>query len=51
MVAVRGDEHLGLVAEAAEGDRMDQPVAVTLKDVARASRAAAIFVMEPPARA
>ena len=38
MVAVGGDEHLGLVAQAAEGDRMDDPVAVALEDVARAAR-------------
>ena len=50
MVAVRGNEHLRLMAEATECDRLDQPVAVTLKDVARATRADAIFVMEPPAR-
>ena len=40
MVAVGGDEHLRLVAQAAEGDRMDDAVAVALEDVARASRAA-----------
>ena len=38
MVAVGGDEHLGLVAQAAEGDRMDDAVAVALEDVARAAR-------------
>ena len=39
MVAVGRDEHLRLVAQAAEGDRMDDPVAVALEDVARAARA------------
>ena len=39
MIAVRRDEHLGLVAQAAERDRMDDAVAVALEDVARASRA------------
>ncbi len=39
MVAVGRDEDLGLVAQAAEGDRMDDPVAVALKDVARARAA------------
>ena len=39
MVAVGGDEHLGLVAEAAEGDRVDDAVAVALENVARAARA------------
>jgi hypothetical protein len=38
MVAVGRDEHLGLVAQAAEGDRMDDPIAVALKDVARTAR-------------
>jgi hypothetical protein len=38
MVAVGGDEHLRLVAQAAEGDRMDDPVAVALEGVARAAR-------------
>ena len=37
VVAIGGDEHLGLVAQAAEGDRMDDPVAVTLERRARAS--------------
>ena len=36
MVAVGRDEHLRLVAQAAEGDRMDDAVAVALEDVARA---------------
>ena len=35
MVAVRRDEHLGLVAQAAEGDRMNHPVAVALEGAAR----------------
>ena len=39
MVAVGGDEDLGLVAQAAEGDRVDDPVAVALENVARAARA------------
>ena len=50
MIAVGRDEHLGLVAQAAEGDRMDDPVAVALEDVARAARAVICFVMEPAAR-
>jgi len=50
MVAVGSDEHLCLVAETAEGDRMDQPVAVTLENVARAARARIGFRMEPAAR-
>ena len=47
MVAVGSDEHLGLVAQAAEGDRVDDPVAVALEDVARATRAGVMFRMEP----
>ena len=50
MVAVGRDEHLGLVAEPPESDRVDQPVAVALEDVARAARAAAILGVEPSAR-
>ena len=50
MVAVGRDEHLGLVAQAAEGDRMDDAVAVALEDVARAARRAVDFPMEPAAR-
>ena len=50
MVAVGRDEHLGLVAQAAEGDRMDDPVAVALEDVARAARAGVDFGMGPAAR-
>jgi len=42
MVAVGGDEHLGFVTQAAESDRMDDAVAVALKDIARSARA---FVM------
>ena len=50
MVAVGRDEHLGLVAQAAEGDRMDDPVAVALEDVARAARAGVGFGMKAAAR-
>lgn len=34
MVAIGRDEHLRLVAEAAEGDGMDDPVPVALENVA-----------------
>ena len=50
MVAVGGHEHLGLVAQAAEGGRMDDAVAVALEDVARAAWAAIGFRMGPAAR-
>ncbi len=49
MVAVGRDEHLRLVAQAAEGDRMDDPVAVALKGVAGSARAAVGLGMQPPA--
>ena len=50
MVAVGGDEHLRLVAQAAEGDRMDDPVAVALEGVARPARAAIVLPEGPAAR-
>ena len=43
MVAIGRDEHLGLVPQPAEGDRVDDAVAVALEDVARAARAAIGF--------
>src|SRR5690349_13560221 len=49
MVAVRGDEHLGLVAEAAERDAVDDAVAVALEDVARPARPGAMFGVEAAA--
>ena len=51
MVAVGGDEHLGLVSQPPKGDRMDDPVAVTLEDVARAVRTGIAFRMETTPRA
>ncbi len=48
MVAVGRNEHLGLVAQAAEGDRMDDPVAVALEGITRPSRTP-IFLDEGPA--
>ena len=50
MVAVGGDEYLGLVAKAAEGNRMDDPVAVALESVAWAAGAGIGFRMNPAAR-
>ena len=50
MVAVGRDEHLSLVAEAAEADRVDQPVAVALENVARPARTRIAFGMEAAAR-
>jgi hypothetical protein len=50
MIAVGGDENLRLVAQAAEGDGVDDPVAVALEDVARSARAGLRFRMEAAAR-
>src|SRR5437870_1700844 len=50
VVAVRSDEHLRLVAQPAERDRMDQAVAVPLKNVPRAPRPALILAVKPAAR-
>ena len=50
MIAVGGDEHLGLVAQSAEGDRVDDPVAVALEDVTGAARPFVGFGMKAPAR-
>src|SRR5207244_9136802 len=50
MVAVGGDENLSLVAQAAEGDAVDDPVAVALEYVAGDARAAIRFSKGPAAR-
>ena len=50
MVAVGGDEHLGLVAQAAESDRMDDPVPIALEGVARTAWAVGAFGVGPAAR-
>jgi hypothetical protein len=50
MIAVGGDEDLSLVAEAAESDGVNDPVAVALENVARATRALVRFGMEAAAR-
>ena len=50
MIAVGRDEHLRLVAEAAEGDRMDDAVPVALEDIARPARTAIILDEGPAAR-
>jgi len=49
MVAVRSDEHLRLVAQAAKRDRMNDAVTVALEVVARASDNAAQLSMAAPA--
>jgi hypothetical protein len=50
MVPVRRDEHLRLVSEAAERDRVDQPVAVALEYIAGPARPATILGVKPSAR-
>jgi hypothetical protein len=49
MIAVGGDEHLRLVAQPAEGDGVDDPVAVALELGARSARARAVGGELPPA--
>ena len=49
MIAVGGDEHLRLVAQTAEGDRVDDTVAVALKGIARPAHDAARLIMPSPA--
>ena len=50
MIAVGGDEHLGLVAQAAEGDRVDDPVPIALEGIARAARPVGALGVGPAAR-
>ncbi len=50
MIAIGCDEHLGLVPQTAEGDRVDDAVAVALEDVARTARAAIGFGVQAAAR-
>src|SRR5215217_337642 len=51
MVAIGSDEDLGLVAQAAKGDRMNDAVAVALEDVPGTAGTVVALGMEPPARA
>jgi hypothetical protein len=50
VIAVGRDEHLRLVAQPPEGDRVHDAVAVALKDVAWPARAGAVFRMKAAAR-
>jgi hypothetical protein len=50
VVPIRGDEDLGLVAQAAEGDRMDDPVTVALELAARAPGQRSLQRKLPPTR-
>ena len=50
MVAVGRDEHLGLVAQAAEGDRVNDPISITLEGVARPARPVGALGEGPAAR-
>jgi hypothetical protein len=49
MISVRRNEDLRLVTKAAEGDAVDDAVAVALENVARAARAGALFGMKAAA--
>jgi len=49
MVAVGRDEHLRLMPEAPECDGVDDPVAIALEDVARASGTGVAFRMKATA--
>jgi hypothetical protein len=50
MITVGRHEYLCLVAQAAEGDRMDDPVAVALEQVARPARRPILLGEGPAAR-
>jgi hypothetical protein len=50
MVTVGRNEHLRLVTQPAEGDRVDDPVPIALKRIALATRSAIIFPKNPAAR-
>jgi hypothetical protein len=50
MVAVRRNEHLRLVAQPAEGDRVDDPVPIALEGIALAARPPVILPKNPAAR-
>src|SRR3546814_17232780 len=50
VIAVGRDEHLRLVPQTAEGDGMDDAVAVALKGVARPPHAPVRLVMQSPPR-
>jgi hypothetical protein len=47
MVAIGGDKDLSLVAQPAEGNAVDDPVAIALKIVTRAARDIALFIVQP----
>jgi hypothetical protein len=45
VIPVRSNEHLSLVAQPPEGDRMDDPVTVALKGVSRPSTSGRSFLV------
>jgi hypothetical protein len=47
VIAVGGHEHLGLVAQATEADRVDDPVAVALESIAGATDGPVLFLVKP----
>jgi hypothetical protein len=50
VIPVRSDEDLRFVTQSPKGHRVDQPVAIALKDVARATWTRIVFRMEPAPR-
>ena len=50
MIVIGGDEHLGLVAQAAERDRMNDAVTIALEGVALAAGSMVILPEDPAAR-
>ena len=48
MIAIGCNEYLRLVTQPTEGDRMNNPVAITLEDIARPPRFPAGLGIEPP---
>ena len=48
MIAVGRNEDLGLVAQAAKGNRVDDAVTIALEIVARPPRDIPLFIMQPP---
>jgi hypothetical protein len=50
MIAFGRDELLRVVPHAPDRDRVDDPVAIALKNIARAARAAVVLRMRPAPR-
>jgi hypothetical protein len=50
MVPVGSNEHLGFMAQPAERDRVDDPIAIALKCIPLAARPPVTFLKNPAAR-